>query len=257
MLDKRKLLCFLSLLSILTGCYEVDYLTIDINEDFTSSVTFQIRPPFIPGKGSNEFAESDLNSLNSCGYEVESIDGKSINSGLRPSNSFNSILELNQTFDCLEKQGYGVQIFLKLQADVEETFLTKRYSIDIEIPDYASAKEIKESIANNKKISIPPHEKFRIFLPGKIKTEAGDSSLIVIEEDKSVGAVEWKLSAKEKSKDKESGFGEFWLVDKKINLKASSQIYKIDYKYIITTAIALIGLIFGTGLAKDRANSNR
>lgn len=247
---------------LVTGCYEVDYLTIGINEDLTSSIEFLLVPPIDDEGTIDLFGESEIEDLESCGYKVENAISSNKRPSLLAKRNFSTILDLNETFQCLGNPDQYKSSIFSVFADSSETWFNKKNQVKITIL-VAEPDDFAFYIGF-------PLRRIRLFLPGKISFSTPQSRTIKIKETNYTGIVEWKLEAKSLSvreieqingrkfnkedkqyveellKENHNDDNGLWIYDRHLEFEAESTVSKIDYKWLVTTLLTVTMILFGT-----------
>lgn len=188
---------------LLTGCYELDYINIKIEEDLSSSIEFFL--PFQKDEDgeSIKFSDDNLQALISCGYKHEETYNFG-REGLLAQRDFLTIIELNETIDCLTKDE-AIWKLVSFQANSKKVLFGKEINLALKVPDSSVLPEDKEDIVVDESnligsvfefSYIPKIKKIRFLLPDKISINTPDSELVDIKTFTYPGIVEWQLEQK-------------------------------------------------------------
>jgi len=158
------------LVLLLTGCYDVDLLSIELKEDLSSGVTFVISPfatEEIRTKqdwsqsNSDSFFETIKQEFGKCGFAIQR-NYRYDADGVSGSRNFSSLAELEQAVNCLSVTGsQSSPIQIKSPSKSEE-LLQNSYKLQV---DLRSPHLLADSFLKN---ALQPLKELKILMPGKI-----------------------------------------------------------------------------------------
>lgn len=191
---------------LFTGCYELDYINIEIEEDLSSSIEFFI--PFSEEQNGEltKFSDANIQALISCGYEQEETYNLG-QEGLLAKRDFPTIIELNETVDCLTQDETGIFKLVSFQANSKKVLFGKEINLALKVPDLSIIDDediVQDIVLDESNLIgsvfelsyIPKIQKVRFLLPDKLSINTPDSELVNIKTFTYPGIVEWQLEQK-------------------------------------------------------------
>ncbi|MEL6442326.1 MAG: hypothetical protein AAFQ80_24145 [Cyanobacteria bacterium J06621_8] len=186
---KRSILLFITFIFlILAGCekreFEIDNLTIRINEDLSGFVKLFILPPSYKYKDDYYSAMEDTGEY--CEFTWEKSKNKNNKHGLLYSREFNTMTDLNESINCAAFDEMSFKV------ETSESFLAKKYKISFLIPDIKALKkeinvltEETNEVTEGLRFHQKAYKEIRPKLPTKINSLedhiAWSNSLLEIE----------------------------------------------------------------------------
>lgn len=200
--NSKKSFIFILFSFFLTGCYELDYINIKIEEDLSSSIEFFL--PFQKNEDgeSSKFSDNQIQALIACGYKQEETYNLG-QEGLLAKRDFPTIIELNETIDCLTKDEDILKL-LSFQANSKKVLFGKEINLSLKVPDLSVLEDAEDIVLDQSNLIgsvfeasyIPKIKKIRFILPDKISINTPDSELVNIKTFTYPGIVEWQLEQK-------------------------------------------------------------
>lgn len=248
MIFKQKLLLTIACLStLLTGCFEFDYLSIEIEEDLSNTLQFvvtKVKDFDYQANPSYDFGIESFEQFEKCGFLVKETNGFNQQAGFLVKQEFKNLEELQLAINCTDM----LELF-NIQVDYDESFLAREYSINLQYP--SASEEDWQVKDGHKQIDFPAVKRIKMSLPGKISSSETMTEPIELEKNEKFNSVTWNFS--NHARDERL---KWWIATEPISIVANSQKSNLDYKWTITTIITITGLIFGTGIIKRFSKQN-
>ncbi|MBW4694625.1 MAG: hypothetical protein KME27_22985 [Lyngbya sp. HA4199-MV5] len=165
----KHFLLLLGLALLVSGCYDVDLLNIELKEDLSSNVTFIVSPLGSPEarkdwtqQQKDDFTKGISQEFEKCSFKVQR-NLKYDSDGISGSQSFSALAELEQAINCLSFTGSQIApIQIKLPEKLENLFQnTYKFQIDLRSPHMLAA-------SGGYRELLQPLNELRILMPGKI-----------------------------------------------------------------------------------------
>lgn len=159
----------LGLALLVSGCYDVDLLNIELKEDLSSNVTFIVSPLGSPEirkdwtqQQKDDFTKGISQEFEKCSFKVQQNLKYDLD-GISGSQSFSALAELEQAINCLSFTGSQIApIQIRLPEKLENLFQnTYKFQIDLRSPHMLAA-------SGGYRELLQPLNELRISMPGKI-----------------------------------------------------------------------------------------
>ena len=216
---------------LLSGCYEVDFFSVELREDLSSTVQFIVVAP--EGANDPEYFKSAQEQLESCGFGIKENINSSDSLAFSGRQDFQTKTDLELAMRCNPITNSLIKVYPPI---VEEDIFGTTFQLQLEI-------------RSNDEWQAPFRE-IRITLPGKIKAfrENSPANIRVNSSISGSGTAIFDFSAS-KLEEHEYGF-EYWELPESFYIKASSYKSKIEIQWFITTVLGLLTFILGSGAIK-------
>lgn len=229
MLKIKLILLVAGIIILLSGCYEIDFFSIELREDMSSTIQLIAVAP--EGTDDPENFQSYRKALEKCGFETKDNFHSSRRIAFSGRQDFQTKTDLELGMNCDLLTNFAIKVHSPI---VKEGILSKTFQLQLEI------------LANNPLMPFQfPFREIRITLPGKINTSI-ENFPDHIQVTSSVSGTGTAILNFTNLNDTDDDFP--LGLTESAYITARSYKSKIEIEWLLTTILGLLTFILGSGV---------